>query len=149
MAVNGESQMEGPGVPGLARKLDHLFATIPQPSNRGSYTNDAVATELRRIGVTVTAVHVSNLRTGRRDNPSARLLAGLAEVFGVPIAYFFDPEREHAVNEQLAALAELRDAQVQGLMLRSDGLDATTVRHLIAALKQIRKMEADDEPGDS
>lgn len=141
--------MEGPGVPGLASKLEHLFATIPQPGNRGSYTNEAVAIELRKIGVSVTAVHVSNLRTGRRDNPSARLLAGLAEVFGVPIAYFFDPERERAVNEQLEALAELRDAQVQGLMLRSDGVDATTVMHFIAALKQIRGMEANDEQGDA
>lgn len=139
--------MDGPGVPGLAAKLEHLFATIPQPDNRGAYTNEAVVGELRKVGVTVSAVHVSHLRTGRRDNPSARLLAGLAEVFGVPIAYFFDPEREQAVNDQLAALTALRDAQVQGLMLRSGGVDATAMMHLVAALEQVRKREAEGGQG--
>lgn len=143
--------MEGPGIPGLAGKLQHLFTTIPQPDGRGTYTNDAVAIELGKIGVRVTSTHVSHLRTGRRDNPSARLIAGLAEVFGVPIAYFFDVEREQAVNDQLEALKALRDVQAQGLMLRpggAGGLDAASVLQLVAALKQIRKEGRHDAVGD-
>lgn len=78
--------MSGDGIPGLAAKLNHLFATVPAPTKSGLYSNDSAAHALEQRGVTVSGVHISHLRSGRRDNPSARLLAALAELFGVPIA---------------------------------------------------------------
>ena len=80
------------GVPNLAPKLQHLFRTIPQPEGRGFYTNDNMVQELANRGVPITVQHLSNLRNGRRDNPSARLLAEISDIFGVPISYFFDAE---------------------------------------------------------
>ena len=67
----------GEGMPGLAEKLNHLFATVPAPTRSGVYSNDTAARALEERGVTVSGVHISHLRSGRRDNPSARLLAAL------------------------------------------------------------------------
>lgn len=89
--------MAGDGMPGLASKLNFLFATVPRAAHLSQlHTNETAAAALDAFGVRVTKTHLSHLRAGRRDNPSARLLAGLAHLFGVPIAYFFDEEREGA-----------------------------------------------------
>ena len=69
----------GEGIPGLADKLNHLFATVPAPTKSGRYSNDTAAEALAAYGVTVSGVHLSHLRASRRDNPSARLLAALAD----------------------------------------------------------------------
>ena len=135
--------MDAGGVPGLAAKLEHLFRTIPQPDGT-PYTNEAAAQELgRRFGVSVTTTHISHLRTGRRDNPSARLLNGLAQLFGVPLAYFFDPEREQAVNEQLAVLGMLREAQVRSLMMRPGAGDPAALIALGEVLNRIKEVEGE------
>lgn len=137
--------MDSGGIPDLASKLQHLFKTIPQPEGRGWYTNEVVVNELAARGVPLTIQHLSNLRNGRRDNPSARLLAAIAEVFGVPLDYFFSSDEERRVNEDLEALGQLRRAG--GLRLRGD-LDAAGVAQLLAALREVQRLEAetpDDE----
>lgn len=136
--------MDSGGIPDLASKLQHLFRTIPQPEGRGWYTNEVVVTELAARGVPVTIQHLSNLRNGRRDNPSARLLAGIAEVFGVPLDYFFSSDEERRVNQDLEALDQLR--RVGGLRLRGD-LDAEGLAQLLAALREVQRLEA-EAPGD-
>src|SRR5215203_6460988 len=102
--------MADEGLPGLADKLNHLFATVPAPTKSGLYSNDSAAQALGERGVTVSGVHISHLRSGRRNNPSARLLAALAELFGVPIGYFFDPTMENRINSDLEALTALQDS---------------------------------------
>ena len=93
----------------------------------------------------VTVQHLSSLRTGRRDNPSARLLAAIADVFGVPLSYFFDEQEERQVAKDLETLARLR--RVGGLRLRGE-IDAEGVLQLIAALKQIESLEGVDDESD-
>ncbi len=137
--------MAGAGVPNLAQKLQHLFRTIPQSEGRGFYTNDAMVRELADRGVAITVQHLSNLRNGRRDNPSARLLAEISDVFGVPMSYFFNPEEESRVNTELEALTQLRRAN--GLRVRGD-LDAQGLLQLMAALRTIERLEEHDDQGD-
>src|SRR5215213_537675 len=96
-----------PGVAGLSPKLEHLFAVVPRPTG-GRYTNETAAQALAEAGVKVSSVHLSHLRSGRRNNPSARLLAALADLFGVPIGYFFDPTMEDRINDELEALAAVK-----------------------------------------
>ena len=131
--------MSGDGIPGLAEKLNHLFATVPAPTRSGLYSNDSAAHALEERGVTVSGVHISHLRSGRRDNPSARLLAALADLFGVPIGYFFDSAVEDEVNDELATLVALHDARVKGLMLRAQGLNRQNFQKLEKVLEQIRR----------
>lgn len=135
------------GIPGLADKLNHLFLTVVAPTRTGLYSNDSAAAALGERGITVTGTHLSHLRTGRRDNPSARLLAGLAELFGVPIGYFFDPTVENKINSELGALSALRDSEARSLMLRAQGISPQSMEHLKGILERIREIEGLDERG--
>ena len=139
--------MSGEGIPGLAEKLNHLFATVPTPTRSGLYSNDTAARALEERGVTVSGVHISHLRSGRRDNPSARLLAALAELFGVPIGYFFDTTMEDRINDELEALSALKDSRAKSLMLRAQGVSPASMEHLEAILERIRKIEGLDANG--
>lgn len=134
------------GIPGLADKLNHLFATVPKPGG-GLHTNDTAAQALNDAGVSVSSVYLSHLRLGRRTNPSARLLAAIAQVFGVPIAYFFDNDLEEKVNADLATLASMRDNDVKGLMLKAHGLSRPNLRLLEELVDTIRKGEGLTSPG--
>ena len=134
-------------MPGLADKLNHLFATVPAPTRSGLYSNDSAARALEERGVTVSGVHISHLRSGRRGNPSARLLAALAELFGVPIGYFFDTTLEDRINSELDALSALKDSRAKSLMLRAQGVSPESMEHLEAILERIRKIEGLDSNG--
>ena len=94
-------------------------------------------------------VHLSHLRANRRDNPSARLLAALAELFGVPISYFFDTSTEDTINAELETLTALRNDQIKHLMQRAQGVSPRGLKHLEGILDQIRIMEGlDPDPND-
>jgi transcriptional regulator with XRE-family HTH domain len=136
--------MGGDGIPGLADKLNHLFATVPAPTRSGLYSNDSAAHALGERGMVVSGVHISHLRSGRRDNPSARLLAALAELFGVPIGYFFDPTMENRINAELDALTALQDSRAKSLMLRAQGVSPESMDHLEGLLERIRQIEGLD-----
>jgi transcriptional regulator with XRE-family HTH domain len=77
------------GVPGLADRLNELFRTVPRPGSTELWNNETAAVEISRSGPSVSAAYLSQLRTGKRLNPSARHLAALAGMFGVPMEYFF------------------------------------------------------------
>lgn len=137
----------GEGMPGLADKLNHLFATVPAPTRSGLYSNDSAAQALAERGITVSGVHISHLRSGRRDNPSARLLAALADLFGVPIGYFFDTTMEDKINSELKLLAALNDSRAKSLMLRAQGVSPQSMEHLEAILDRIRQIEGLGDAG--
>lgn len=134
-----------PGMSDLTRKLEHLATVVPSPDGRARFTNEAIARELARVGVTVTAQYIALLRNGQRSNPSASILHGLAEVFGVPIDYFFDDAREEKINAQLDALMKFQQARLHGLRLRGSGLDAATL-HQLADLLTRAAAAAQPEP---
>jgi transcriptional regulator with XRE-family HTH domain len=141
------SMTTGDGIPHLAEKLNHLFATVPAPTRSGLYSNESAAQALAERGVTVSGVHISHLRSGRRDNPSARLLAALGELFGVPIGYFFDSTLEDNINAELQSLAALKDNRAKSLMLRAQGVSPQSMEHLEAILDRIRMIEGLDDDG--
>lgn len=132
------------GIPGLAGKLDHLFATVPAATKSGRYSNDAAAQALAERGVIVSGVHLSHLRSGRRDNPSAQLLAALADLLGVPIGYFFDTTVEAEINGELEKLSALKDVRVKRLMLRAQGVSHESMALLEAIPDRIRQLEGLD-----
>jgi transcriptional regulator with XRE-family HTH domain len=93
-------------------------------------------------------VHLSHLRSGRRDNPSARLLAGIAELFGVPIGHFFDSTLEDRINAEPEALTALRNERTKSLMLRARGVSPESMEHLDAILDRLRLIEGLDHDSD-
>ncbi|GLZ35508.1 hypothetical protein Lesp02_76950 [Lentzea sp. NBRC 105346] len=79
--------------PSLAQKLTDLFEVV-RPSPEREYRNTEVADALAAMGIKVTPTQIANLRSGKQDNPSARLRDGLARFFNVPLEYLADPVEE-------------------------------------------------------
>lgn len=132
------------GLPHLADRLNDLFAKVPRPDGKAPYSNEAVAEALTRQGVSVTGVYISQMRTGRKANPSARLLHGLAKHFGVPVTYFFDDDEAESIRSQLDALANVRDARIEGIMTRTQGVSEANLANITAIIESIRKLEGLD-----
>lgn len=133
------------GLPHLADRLNVLFARVPRPGTNQRYTNERAAEELTEAGVSVSGAYLSLLRSGKKNNPTARLLAAIAELFQVPITYFFDADEAERITEQLDMLVALRNAGVQGIVSRTAGVSDAGIANLAAILEQIRKMEGLDD----
>jgi transcriptional regulator with XRE-family HTH domain len=75
----------------LARRLDHLFRTV-HPAARKAYTPAEVATAMNEAADerVTSGTYLWQLRTGRKDNPTYKVLMGLASFFGVSPTYFFE-----------------------------------------------------------
>lgn len=133
----------------LAERLDVLFTTVPRSDDSNEFhTSASVAEELRKQGIDVTSNHIRALRTGRRNNPSFRLLVGLAELFHVPIDYFVDDSVAQEIQESLDALVAIRGTAVQQIMLRAHGVSSESLDSVLNLLDQIRRIEGlDSESG--
>ena len=129
------------GVPHLAQRLNALFARIPQPGSAQLYTNERAAQQITAAGVRVTGTHLSLMRSGKRDNPSARLLAAIADLFDVPITYFFDDDQARSIERELVLLAGLRDADVRSILTRAADLSESSRASLGSVLNRIMEME--------
>jgi len=125
----------------MARRLDDLF-TSTRPAGK-QWTNAEVAAELKRTSpdLKVGAVYLSQLRNGKRTNPSPELLAALARLFGVSVAYFFDDEVADSVKVELAALQAMRSAGVRAVAMRAAGMRADNLHAITAIMDQYREMQ--------
>lgn len=141
------SSDEGDGLPHLAERLNILFEHVPRRGGSDLYSNERAAEDLAAAGVSVTAGYLRQLRSGKRRNPTARLLAAIADVFDVPITYFFETEEADRIATQLRALSQLRTAGVRHIMARSSGLSAQDLRDLGPIFDQLRAVEGPDDDG--
>jgi transcriptional regulator with XRE-family HTH domain len=125
----------------LADRLNELFS-MSRPRGR-PWTNDEVATEIKKSApeIKVSGAYLSALRSGKRRQPSRDLLVALARFFGVSPAYFFDSGQADRVNQQLAALDELRQAGVRSVALRAVGLPPEILDAVTAILDQMRRLQ--------
>lgn len=145
------SETEQSGIPHLPERLNALFSRIPQrPGSPQLHTNQSAAKAISQSGVRVTSTHISLLRSGKRNNPSARLLAAIADLFDVPITFFFDAGLAERIIGELDLLAGLRDTQVRAILARATGADDHDNLDLAALIRQIRDPEspADEENND-
>ncbi|WP_437083140.1 helix-turn-helix domain-containing protein [Streptomyces sp. enrichment culture] len=127
--------------PLLAKRLDDLFRTV-RPKGK-HWTNAEVAEELKRGNpdLKVGGVYLSQLRTGKRSNPSPDLLAALARFFGVSVAYFFDDEVAESVLGELAAVEALRQAGVRAVAMRAAGMKRENLQAITAIMDQYRQLQ--------
>lgn len=139
---------EGVGIPHLADRLNVLFAEIPRPDKNRPYSNARAAAELDKLGISITGVYISQMRAGIRTNPNARLLAGLATLFQVPISYFFDDDMAEQITSRFESLIATRDARVHDIMLGSADLSDRGLAAVAAIVAEIRKYEGlEDQNG--
>src|SRR3954454_15015886 len=149
--VGGQSvpaDEEVDGLPHLAERLNLLFAHVPRTGGSELYSNDRAASDLAAAGISVTAGYLRQLRSGTPRHPPARLLAGIAQLFEVPITYFFDDDQADKITAQLQALTRLRAAGVRGIVARSGDLTSDDLNALGPLLEQIRQLDQDaDQEG--
>jgi hypothetical protein len=136
------------GVPGLADRLNHLFATVPRPNGQGLWTNEQASVALAAAGTYMSDGYLSQLRSGKRNNPSARNLAAIADLFAVPVDYFFNAETAAKIDADLRLLVAVRDVGVQGLALRAHGLSPQSIAGLAGIIEQVRRLEHLPDSGD-
>lgn len=99
---------------GLATKLSRLFDTVRGPGGR-RYTNSEVVDAINAAGqAKMSPSYLSELLSGKKDNPSIWTVKALADFFGQPIDYFTEPAYEPRVapgsqpasSEGMATLSE-------------------------------------------
>jgi transcriptional regulator with XRE-family HTH domain len=138
------------GMPDLAARLNRLFATVPRPGG-GSWTNDEAAAGINETGVHLSGAYLSQLRTGKRNNPSARHLAAIARFFEVPVDYFFDSAVTARIDEQLELLIAMRDTAINKIALRAKPLSPGGLSGVAGMVEYIRQQEgitdSDPAPG--
>lgn len=103
----------------LADKIDLLFKTI-HPAGRGPYSLQEAADGIERLtGEKVSHNTLWKLRTGKSDNPTKRVLEGLAAFFGINPGYFFEENIGDEMRSQIELLGMLRDTGLRGAQLRA------------------------------
>lgn len=138
--------METPNAPvgpesSFAQRLDHLWRTV-HPGDK-PYTYEQVSDALTKAGYDISISYLWQLRNGNRDNPSLRHVRGLAHLFEVPAAYFFNDADEERANAQLALLASMHDPRVRNLALRAHGLSETDFVALNAMITSLQAARGD------
>ena len=111
-----------PALRTLADKLNWLISAA-RPAGRGPHSNAEVAALIRQAtGEPVTGTAISTLRTGQAANPHQRLIAAMAQFFGVPQDFFFDSYHDDQAmsltREQAEMLALIRGAGITPAELR-------------------------------
>lgn len=131
---------EDPGVPTLAERLNHLIQTV-HPAGRKAYSLEEIAKAITEAGTPISAQYLWLLRRGDRTNPTKRHMEALAKFFGVPPAYFLDPDLARETDAQLGILAAMRDAQVRSVALRAAGLSPDTLAAIQSIIEGARRLE--------
>lgn len=101
---------------------------------------------LTESGVTTSAAYLSQLRTGKWDNPSARHLAAIAGLFRVPMEYFFDEALAARIDADMKLLVAVREAGVQTIALRAHGLSPAGLTGVADIIEHIRRLEQVNDP---
>ena len=92
----------------FAKRLNRLFDTVYPPGRRRPYSSAEAVAGVRAAGTPMSAPYLSQLRSGKRDNPSAATMEALAHFFGIDPAYFSDDNYADLLDGELDALARFR-----------------------------------------
>ena len=106
----------------VAEKLTRLSAVM-HPPGHPPVTSRELQERVRAAGGSISAAYISELRSGKKTNPSLDHIQRLAAAFGVSAGYFTDVEVAERVDQQLDRLEAQQDqAQLQQLAMRTAGL---------------------------
>lgn len=103
----------------VGQRLERLFDQTRRPDGQ-LWTISYLAEELKARGQDVSRQYLGALITGDRGEPRISLVEAIADVFGLPVAYFTDDYLGRAFAEALPVLLALRDPNVAALLRRPD-----------------------------
>lgn len=126
------SDQQRPRPKTVSEKLTRLFEVLHPPGGRELSTRE-VARRVKAQGGSISPTYISELKNGKKTNPSLDQVKWLAAAFGISAGYFTDDEvaervdaeldrlAAHQQNTELAALAE----QTVSIAERTASLDAS------------------------
>lgn len=88
----------------VAEKLTRLFEVLHPVGARELSTRE-IARRVKEQGGSISPTYVSELKNGKKSNPSLEQIKWLAAAFGVSAGYFTDDEVAERVDEELDRLA--------------------------------------------
>ncbi len=129
----------------FAERLNRLFEVAPGPDGQ-PWTNEAVLRAITAKGEgTISRGYLSELRTGKKTNPTKAHMEALADCFGVSAAYFVaDQDYADQVAAELQLHAAMRNADVRSVALRAARLSPSKLTQVANILDQIAQEELDD-----
>lgn len=143
--------MEGEGTPVsamIAERLTRLIDTVHPPGRRYSVREIAERVNAKAGRQVISHTYVNDLQRGNVIDPTVGRLQALAEFFGVSLLYFFDEDVARRTDQQLDALAALRDQGVVSLALRSNGLSEKSLAAISSMIDGARVLEGLPEVAD-
>ncbi|QLY28079.1 helix-turn-helix transcriptional regulator [Nocardia huaxiensis] len=124
----------------FSERLEYLFRTMPNAQGV-RYTADEIARRANDLGYPISAVYVSQLRSGLKQNPSLKHAAGLAAAFDVDIRFFTDDEAWQRGREEIEYLRLATAPGIEALAFRAMDLSKQSLASLIDYLKFLRVQE--------
>jgi len=129
---------ERPALDTIADRLNYLFEMArPRGQNR-RYTAKEVVDGINAAGTELSTAHLSELRRGRKTNPTIRVLEALSVFFEVRTAYLVgDAAAVEEVNAELDLRRAMADAKINDIALRvgeMDPGDRATVLRIITEI---------------
>jgi transcriptional regulator with XRE-family HTH domain len=136
-----DRQGGGPAQPKFAERLTSLIeAGRASGEHPHSYREMSSAIE-RAGGPAMSPAYIQQLATGKRINPKIHYVEALANLFGVPVNYFFDePGPERAAVGQEAQLMAMRAAELSPEGRRQ-------VMDLLAIVERYEQSEREKQTG--
>lgn len=102
---DAESRGRGTGRPRtVAEKLARLFEVLHPPGGRELSTRE-ISRRVKALGGSVSSTYVSELKNGKKTNPSLDQIKWISEAFGISAGYFTDDEVAERVDAELDRLA--------------------------------------------
>jgi transcriptional regulator with XRE-family HTH domain len=95
-----------------------------------------LAAQLKARGQDVSRQYLGALITGQRGEPRISLVEAIADVFGVPVAYFTGDWLGRSFAEALPVLLAMRDPKVADLLRRTDLLHVAADPNVAALLRR-------------
>lgn len=125
----------------FSARLNRLFDTV-YPPGRGPHTSAEVVAALKAEGITtMSAPHLSQLRSGERTNPSKATMNALANFFRIQPDYFTDEYYYRKLDQELTWLATLRDEGALRIAMRTIRLSAAALEEIIQLADEWRRKE--------
>ena len=105
----------------IAERLDWLFQNILHPDGR-EYKYIEIQNKTEKLGRKVTASYIGKLRRGEQENPAWDVVSVLAQVFNVPITFFYQQQMTEEELERIKIATVLQEEKVGEIALKARDL---------------------------
>lgn len=122
----------------FAARLNRLIASV-HPLGRRPYRDIEIADGLASFGHSISRPYLSQLRSGRRTQPSEATIHAFARFFRVDVEYFTDDEYYLRVRDELTWMTWPCDDLVADIARGLSGLSSGALDEIDRTINRIRR----------